>query len=59
MADAGLVGVRGKYGAKAADWLARRTRLSADTLKTVVGAYLVASRLRSLLKMARRYRASG
>jgi hypothetical protein len=53
-AQAGLVGVRGKWGARLADAVARRTQLSADTLKALVGAYLVISRLRSLVKMAQR-----
>jgi len=57
-AQAGLVGIRGKAGARLAEAIARRTRLSADTLKTLVGAYLVASRIRSFVKMARRARRS-
>jgi hypothetical protein len=55
-AQAGLVGVRGKAGARLADAIARRTRLSADTLKTFVGAYLIVSRVRSFVKMAQRAR---
>jgi len=39
--------------------VARRTRLSADTLKTLVGAYLVVSRIRSLVQMAQRARRGG
>jgi hypothetical protein len=55
-AQAGLVGIRGKAGARLAEEVARRTRLSADTLKTLVGAYLVVSRIRSFVKMAQRAR---
>jgi hypothetical protein len=56
-AQAGLVGIRGKAAERAADWLARRTRLSSDVLKTLLGAYLVLSRINSFRKMARRARA--
>jgi hypothetical protein len=55
-AQAGLVGVRGKAGARLAEAVARRTRLSADTLKTFVGVYLIVSRIRSFVKMAQRAR---
>ena len=58
VADAGLVGTRGKLGERLADEVAKRTRLSAGTLKAIVGSYLVISRVRSLVKMAQRYRAS-
>jgi hypothetical protein len=39
-----------------AEAVARRTRLSADTLKTLVGAYVLVSRIRSFVKMAQRAR---
>ena len=55
-AQAGLVGVRGKSAERISEWLAQRTRLEADTLKTLLGAYLVLSRLNSLRSMARRAR---
>ena len=55
-AQAGLVGTRGKVGERLAENVARRTHLSADTLKTLVGAYLVVSRIRSFVKMAQRAR---
>jgi hypothetical protein len=55
-AQAGLLGVRGKWGARLAEAVARRTRLSADVLKSLVGAYLMVSRVRSLVKMAQRAR---
>lgn len=58
-AQAGLVGLRGKSAERASEWVAQRTRVDADTLKTLLGAYLVLSRLNSLAKMARRVRGDG
>ena len=55
-AQAGLVGVRGRIGERAARAIARRTRFSAETLTTLVGAYLVFSRVRSIVKMVQRAR---
>jgi hypothetical protein len=46
----------GHWEARLAEAVARRTRLSADVLKTLVGAYLVVSRLRSLRKTPQRAR---
>ena len=57
IARSGLVGMRGHAGERASEWIAQRTRLNADTLKLLVGAYLVASRVNSFRKMARRARA--
>jgi hypothetical protein len=57
IARSGLVGMRGHLGERAAQWLAKRTRVSADTLELLVGAYLVASRMNSFRKMAQRARA--
>jgi hypothetical protein len=57
IARSGLVGTRGHLGERAAEWVAKRTRLDADTLKLLVGAYLVVSRVNSFRKMAQRARA--
>ncbi len=57
IARSGLVGMRGHAGERAAEWVAQRSRLNADTLKLLVGAYLVVSRVNSFRKMARRARA--
>jgi hypothetical protein len=46
----------GHREARLAEAVALRTRLSADMLKTLVGAYLVVSRLRSLVRSAQRAR---
>lgn len=57
IARSGLVGMRGHAGERVADWVAQRTRLNADTLKLLVGAYLIASRVNSFRKMTQRARA--
>lgn len=57
IARAGLVGMRGHAGTRAAHWVARRTRVSAENLELIVGAYLVASRVNSFRKMTQRARA--
>ena len=59
VAQAGLVGIRGRIAERVAQEAARRTSLSADTLKTLLGAYLVLSRVNSFRKMVRRARADG
>ena len=54
--DAGLVGLRGRLGARAATWLAQRTPFDERTLKTIVGAYLFVSRSRRMVQMLARLR---
>jgi hypothetical protein len=55
---AGLIGLRGKVGAKAADEVAARTRFDARTLRNLVGLALVVSRTRRMIQMVRRARGS-
>ena len=53
---AGLVGLRGRLGRRIADELGARTRLDADQIATLIGAYLFVSRTRRMLEMLRRLR---
>ena len=59
VAESGLVGMRGRIGRRVADEVGRRTPVDAERVAMLVGAYLVVSRVRNLLRMVRRYRASG
>ena len=55
-AQSGLVGVRGRLGRRAADAVSARTGIERERLLTLIGAYLVFSRIRNLLRMVQRYR---
>ena len=54
--EAGLVGLRGRLGERAAGWLARRTPFDERTLASAIGAYLLVSRTRRMVQMVRRLR---
>jgi hypothetical protein len=56
VAQSGLIGVRGRAGRRIADEVGRRTRLEPERVATLIGAYLVFSRIRNLLRMVQRYR---
>ena len=51
--------MRGRIGRRVADEVGRRTPVDAERVAMLVGAYLVVSRVRNLLRMVGRYRASG
>jgi hypothetical protein len=53
---AGLVGWRARVGKKAAKWLGKNTPLDTQTLTTLVGIYLFASRTRRMAQMLSRLR---
>ena len=53
---AGLVGWRARVGKKAATWLGRNTPLDTQTLTTLLGIYLFASRTRRMAQMLSRLR---
>ena len=55
--EAGLVGLRGRLGARAATWLSQRTPLDERTLQALVGGYLFFSRTRRMIQMLARLRA--
>lgn len=55
---AGLVGWRGKVGRRIADGVGRKTRLDAEKIAAVIGAYLFVSSARSMIQMLRRMRRS-
>lgn len=48
--------MRGRLGSRLAAAVSARTGIDSDRLLTLVGAYLVFSRVRNLLKMVQRYR---
>jgi hypothetical protein len=52
--QAGLVGWRGKVGRRIADGVGRKTRLDAETIAALIGAYLFLSRARRMVQMLRR-----
>ncbi len=54
--EAGLLGLRGRLGARAAAWLAARTPLDERTLRALVGGYLFLSRSRRMAQMLARLR---
>ena len=51
---AGLVGWRARAGQRGAKWLGQNTPLSTETLTTLVGIYLFASRTRRMAQMLAR-----
>jgi hypothetical protein len=53
---AGLVGWRGRLGRKLADGVGKRTRLDAEKVAALIGAYLFVSRARRMVQMLRRLR---
>ncbi len=55
--EAGLVGLRGRLGARAAQWLSQRTAFDERTLAALIGGVLFVSRTRTMIKMLRRLRA--
>jgi hypothetical protein len=55
---AGLVGLRGRLGRRVAEEVGARTRLDADLVATLIGAYLFVSRTRRMVEMVRRLRRS-
>jgi hypothetical protein len=57
--QAGLVGWRGKLGRRVADGVGRKTRLDAEMIAAVIGAYLFVSRARRMVQMLRRMKAAG
>ena len=57
--EAGLIGWRGRMGARAAAWFAQRTPFDEQTLRWLVGAYFFFSRSRRMLQMLARLRARG
>jgi hypothetical protein len=56
LGHAGLVGWRARVGKNAAQWLGKRTPLDTETLTTLVGIYLFASRTRRMAQMLSRLR---
>jgi hypothetical protein len=54
--QAGLVGWRGRLGRKLADGVGARTRLDAEKIAALIGAYLFISRARRMVQMGRRAR---
>ena len=54
--QAGLVGWRGRMGRRLADELGRRTRLDAELVAALIGAYPLVSRTRRMLEMLGRLR---
>jgi hypothetical protein len=54
--EAGLVGLRGRVGARAARWLSGRTPLDERTVAALIGGYLFFSRTRRMVEMLRRLR---
>ncbi|MDQ3996908.1 MAG: hypothetical protein M3303_07795 [Gemmatimonadota bacterium] len=54
--QAGLLGLRGRMGARVADEVGRRTRLDRETVATAIGLYLFLSRTRRMLQMLSRLR---
>jgi len=52
--QAGLVGWRGKVGRRIADGVGRKTRLDAEKVAALIGAYLFVSRARRMVQMLRR-----
>jgi hypothetical protein len=52
--QAGLVGWRGKVGRRIADGVGRKTRLEAEKVAALIGAYLFISRARRMVQMLRR-----
>jgi hypothetical protein len=56
--QAGLVGWRGRLGRRVADGVGRRTRLDAEKIAALIGAYLFISRTRRMVQMLRRLRRS-
>jgi hypothetical protein len=52
--QAGLVGWRGKVGRRIANGLGRKTRLDAEKIAALIGAYLFVSRARRMVQMLRR-----
>jgi hypothetical protein len=52
--QAGLVGWRGRLGRRLADGVGRKTRLNAETIAALIGAYLFVSRARRMIQMLRR-----
>ena len=54
--QAGLVGLRGRAGARAAEWVGERTRLDARTLQNLVGLAVAASLVWRLGQIALRAR---
>ena len=56
LGEAGLVGLRGRAGERAAEWLSSRTPFEKRTLASAVGAFLFISRTRAMIQMLRRLR---
>ena len=56
LGEAGLVGLRGRLGARAATWLSRRMPVDERTLQALVGGYLFFSRARRMAQMLARLR---
>ncbi len=54
--QAGLVGWGGKVGRRIADGVGRKTRLDAEKIAALIGAYLFVSRARRMVQMLRRMR---
>ena len=54
--EAGLVGLRGRLGARAAAWVSQRTPFDERTLAALVGGYLFVSRTRRMVQMLQRLR---
>jgi hypothetical protein len=57
--QAGLVGWRGKLGRRIADGVGRKTRLDAEKIAALIGAYLFVSRARRMVQMLRRMKGAG
>jgi hypothetical protein len=56
LGQAGLVGLRGRLGRRAADEIGKRTRVDAELLAALIGAYLFVSRARRMWQMLARAR---
>ena len=54
LGQAGLVGLRGKMGRKVADKVGSRTRLDAEKIAALIGAYLFVSSARRMVQTLRR-----
>jgi hypothetical protein len=52
--QAGLVGLPGKLGRRVADGVGRKTRLDAEKIEALIGAYLFVSSALRMIRMLRR-----
>ena len=57
--QAGLVGLRGRLGARFADEVGRRTPVSRELVASAIGLYLFVSRTRRMIEMLQRLRRAG